>query len=65
MFLVMKIDKNSVYISKNTFKRHIDLLLIEEKDQFHMLLSKISTLLYTTKYYIMIEKIFVVIVCNL
>ena len=47
MFLVMKIDKNSVYISKNTFKRHIDLLLIEEKDQFHILLSKdFNTFMY-------------------
>ena len=32
----MKISqKNPVYVSKNTFKRNIILLLTEEKDQFH------------------------------
>ena len=40
MFLVMKIKKYPVCVSNNTFKRHIDLLLVVEEDKRHYVLTK-------------------------
>ena len=54
-----------IYVSKNTFKRHVDLLLIQEKGHSHCVLIKDLTLSCTIKHYIVIENIFVVIVYNL
>ena len=55
VFLVMKTEKNPQF-SKNTFKRHVDLLLT-------MFLSNILTLSCTIKHYIK-HYIFAVIACN-
>ena len=44
----MKIGKTfPICISKNTFKRHVDLLLLEEESQYHYALIKdFSTFMY-------------------
>ena len=52
-------EKFPVFVSKNTFKRHFDLLLIE-KVNLTMFLSKILANSCTIKQYIVIENIFVV-----
>ena len=44
--------KFSIYVSKNTFKRHFDSLLIEKQANLALFLSKILTLSCTTKHYI-------------
>ena len=41
LFLVMKIAKKyPVYVSKNTFKRHVELLLIGEESKRHYVLNE-------------------------
>ena len=40
-------QKFPIYVSKNTFKRHVNLSLIEEKDQCHYVLIKdFNTFIY-------------------
>ena len=58
----MKTKKNKylLYTSKNAIKKHLDLLLLEEKDKNYLLLSKILIHLYIIIYYIVEENIFVV-----
>ena len=51
-------EKFPVFVSKNTFKRHVDLLLIEEEGHLSMFLSKILAHLCTIKQYIVIENMF-------
>ena len=42
----MKMGKKyPVYISKNTFNRHVDLLFVENKGKFHYILIKKRKLL--------------------
>ena len=50
---------------KNTFKKHLDLLLIEKKSKIAMLLLKILINLFMVIYYIVEKSIFVVIVYKL
>ena len=48
-FLVIKTRENikSIYVSKNTFKRHVDLLLIREEGKRHfVLIKKFKTLMH-------------------
>ena len=47
-------EKFSIYVYQNTFKRNVDLLLIDEKSQYYLFLSKILTPSCTIKHYIVI-----------
>ena len=51
MLLVIKNkDKNSIYVSQNTFKRHIYLLLIrEEGKRYNVLIKDINSFMYNHK----------------
>ena len=52
-------------MSKNTFKKHLDLLLIEIKTKIAMSLLKILINLFMIIYYVVEENIFDVIVYKL
>ena len=65
VFGYKKKEKYPIYVSKNTFKRHIDLLLIGEEGKRHYVLIKdFNTCMYDT-YYIVKENSFVIIIYKL